>query len=350
MFASLTLSKPAADADPHLTPAQRERKRKREGVDPLQSLTLRAGQLVVGVDPGETSIVTVVTRSGKGVRTTRKQTRSYSYEQYVRETGQQATRRQLNAMRRRRGLAGDSEGDGCVTAAELESRIPTPKTACVQQARQHVREMSKVALRLEGFYARRTHRTRRQRSYTLHQRALDGICKAVTGGDYSVGVAYGDGNFKGLCRHKVPAPTKRVFRALEQRTAAAGGFCVKVPEHRTSCVCSLCKAPVKLEKRTVWDGQRRRTAHAVLTCSNMACQACWWNRDVNGARNIRDNLFYVLRGVPRPPEATVFERGHPWEDETAAGPKPWTSMRKSTHRYDGGAWRRRTNPADGAAG
>jgi hypothetical protein len=112
-----------------------------------------------------------------------------------------------------------------------------------------------------------------------------------TGGLEDVVIAYGGGKFSQISKGHSTTPNKHLSLELKQRTR-----CRLVPELRTSKRCSLCDAV--LVQYDIW---------TINSCNN---NNCWtrWNRDDNGARNIRRVFFYMNANGGEKPEA--FRRGN----------------------------------------
>ncbi|KAI3660260.1 hypothetical protein MP638_005123 [Amoeboaphelidium occidentale] len=107
----------------------------------------------------------------------------------------------------------------------------------------------------------------------------------------NVVIAYGGGGFSHNSRGHPPTPNKHRFLELKRRTRRR-----LVPEFRTSKLCSLCDN--ELVQSDIW---------SIKSCNN---NNCWtrWNRDVNGARNIRRVAFHMNANGGEKPEA--FRRGN----------------------------------------
>jgi len=76
-----------------------------------------------------------------------------------------------------------------------------------------------------------------------------------------------------------------------------------VDEFRTSCRCSNCEEGVckneitRPNPRPFRDGSI--IVHALLHCKNVEC-GVWWNRDINGAKNIYKIAKQAIKEKDRP--------------------------------------------------
>ena len=103
-----------------------------------------------------------------------------------------------------------------------------------------------------------------------------------------------------------PAGVPRVvFRALRHHERLGHLIVVKVPEFRSSKVCSKCGTLTLDHVREPTDnGLPGSSLHAVLSCKNCATV---WNRDVNAARNLRFIALHMAANENKVPE--VFMSG-----------------------------------------
>ncbi|KAI3657448.1 hypothetical protein MP638_002260 [Amoeboaphelidium occidentale] len=113
----------------------------------------------------------------------------------------------------------------------------------------------------------------------------------LAAGAEDVVIAYGGGGFSHNSRGHPPTPNKHLFLELKRRTR-----CRLVPEFRTSKLCSKCDN--ELVQSDIW---------TIKSCNNNNCRTRW-NRDVNGARNIRRVFLYMNANGGRKPPA--FRRGN----------------------------------------
>ena len=125
-------------------------------------------------------------------------------------------------------------------------------------------------------------------------------------------LAFGDWDQKQQMKYKAPTlgiGTRRIFRRH--------GFNVYLQdEYRTSCKCHECFHDclnienLKVKDPRPWkhnDGVKYRGVHGLLRCKNVNCKR-FWNRDVNGSKNIRlkaSRILYGLEEIPQLSRKTV---------------------------------------------
>ena len=160
---------------------------------------------------------------------------------------------------------------------------------------------------LLGHYGTKRLRQQKWGVYIRKQRAVEFMCKKVTGGrdKASVTVAFGSArgpHMKGC----LPAPVKLLHKALQQRAIV-----VDIDEFRTSMICSKCNdrhlTGVRFSKGTARDkylaGKRansnRFRLYDVRACQNPSCRTVW-NRNVNAARNMLEVYFCLFASGQRP--------------------------------------------------
>ncbi|KAI3656090.1 hypothetical protein MP638_004512, partial [Amoeboaphelidium occidentale] len=133
--------------------------------------------------------------------------------------------------------------------------------------------------------------TLRWKTRIKRQKAYDTLFTELTGGLDNVVIAYGGGGFSHNSRGHPPTPNKHLFLELKLRTRYR-----LVPEFRTSKLCSLCDN--ELVQYDIW---------SIRSCNN---NNCWtrWNRDINGARNIRRVFLHMNANGGEKPEP--FRRGN----------------------------------------
>ena len=165
-------------------------------------------------------------------------------------------------------------------------------------------------------YARKSLRRTRFASYMKRDRALDELCKRITGGKlrgqtgrkhYTTGqcdtlVAFGAANACSTGFGYAPAPQERLRRRLEK---VHGARVFLIDEFRTSQLC--CKCCKQLDKVTV-----RNWVHGKLkplqphglrrcpTCHNEKGAPLHCHRDLNAARNILDCFLSEATTGERP--------------------------------------------------
>ena len=105
-------------------------------------------------------------------------------------------------------------------------------------------------------------------------------------------VGFGDWSEQDCLKGTDKAPVKKMRKMF----ASMGAKVVKVDEYRTSKCCSQCMMG---DNENVRYNDAR--CHRVIRCNNSECKT-YWNRDVNGSRNIRSVLMNMVQGQPQRPE------------------------------------------------
>ncbi|RLN89166.1 hypothetical protein BBJ28_00011349 [Nothophytophthora sp. Chile5] len=134
-------------------------------------------------------------------------------------------------------------------------------------------------------------------------------------------VAYGDWSKRNDIKGHAPSPVKGLKEALRKRATV-----VSMDEFRTSKLCSQChqtlssvrysvdtRLPERKKRKGVVLARNRaevefemKTCHAVLRCDHKACEARYWDRDVNAAINMLELLKSEALGDTMVNWGTVF--------------------------------------------
>lgn len=182
--------------------------------------------------------------------------------------------------------------------SRLMSEVPesnTPNTAVFQTHMAYVLRYRDTFL---SFFGSKRHRQQKWAVYIKKQKAVEYMCKRVTGGRDSADVTVAFGSARGPhMKGTVPAPVKLLHKALQHRAVV-----VSVDEFRTSVVCSKCNhrdmIGVKCSRGLAIQKDRARfPLYDVRACQNPSCRTVW-NRNLNAARNILEvYLNLLVRGV-----------------------------------------------------
>ena len=205
----------------------------------------------------------------------------------------------------------------------IENGMPSPKTASTAVLDRFIAYVLQHYRELVAFYDDRWAKLRFQR-FRGRQKALAEVCRRFTIGSKKYGahrldpqrsldpepppnpvkwkramphdeakrtvVAFGDATFSPTMKGKMAGVSRIVFRALRHQERLGHLVLVKVPEFRSSKVCSKCQT------LTLVPGS---SLHAVLKCKNCATV---WNRDVNAARNLRFIASHMSKNGNNVPE------------------------------------------------
>jgi hypothetical protein len=267
-------------------------------VDPAALGSISVAE-VVGVDPGITDVVTACYNSTG-------QTKHFSSARYYEQAKFNRSRRRTDAWNRE-------------TADVLFSSTDR-RTARLQQAGEHIRELLAVLSDLLTHRAARGYRNMRFTRYQQKQKAVEEIGLLIaprrTDSRRTV-VGFGDFSLRNsVVSRKTCGPLQAIRRRLGERPDVV---LLAVDEHLTSMTCCACHHRLcnmrGLTTRKTGDGDvrvRRSKVHKVLHCSSSdksgKLSGCGktWNRDVNASRNILSLTLNLLAGCARP---AVFCRG-----------------------------------------
>lgn len=174
--------------------------------------------------------------------------------------------------------------------------LPSLKTGSLVDLQYRIHETLVASVFLFGFCHRKAFRQRRFKASVYSKKGMAGaVNKILDGKDPSrTLVGHGDwSNPKGM-KGKEPVPCKRMRQALRK----AGAIVVEINEFRTSLVCSGCCTS---KTKNVWyeKGDRSVKCHETIRCRNSEC-GVYWQRDVNGSRNIYSLLMAKVKGGERP--------------------------------------------------
>ena len=254
---------------------------------------------MVGVDPGFTDVVTVVSKDGT--------VQSYSSSKYYEQS-------KVTLSRRRTAKWNED-------TASLAASIPSPRTADADKMAAHLKAYLRELPSLIDHRMAKGYRNMRFMRFKFKQKAIHEICDMMTPmskdkEDRHTTVFFGDWNGgKGTpISRRACGPLQEIKMHLRSRTDVS---LIDVDEFRTSANCSRCfeklvnmKAPttskVKWREgaRVVTELQNQRI-HKCLHCKNSECckasNKTTWNRDVNAAKNIFMMGMLMLKGWKRPP-------------------------------------------------
>ena len=175
--------------------------------------------------------------------------------------------------------------------------LPSLKTASLAAYKDRVKQTLEHALSLFEFS--RVHGFRRQRfkvaRYT--KKALANAAKKILNGKdpKTTIVGFGDWSQQNGLKGLEPAPVKKLRKELKKQ----GAKVTIVNEHRTSKSCSeCCKGDCENASFVNRKGKDIK-CHQVVRCLNNECST-YWQRDVNGSRNIRSVLMALVNNQERP--------------------------------------------------
>ncbi len=292
--------------------SKRKRKKEREVLNP-EPIRPTEGQRVVGIDPGRRDAVAVVA----GTEEFTVSTKSIQHD-----TGSLMARRLTRNVLRKRKIGGDT------LLAKLEE---LPSRRDIYEWDAYVSEVLPLLPDILEAYKTRELRRVKFTNYMKRDRALDTVCKRITGCQRDALIAFGAANTCSTGFGHAPAPQSRLRWRLEK---IHGARITMVDEYRTSQVCCRCHQQLKVPtaghydddvecstrlqkmqashrlKRTIRCGRNlwHEKLHGVRycgSCKNSKGAPQFWHRDFNAARNILECYLSVARTGVRP---EVFRR------------------------------------------
>ena len=282
---------------------KRVRKRHRK-VEDQPYLQPQPGQRVVGIDPGRRDMIACVSNQDDASFTV--STKSMEVE-----SGRRAAR--IHTRRMLRKCLVPSE-EGPLSLLTKLSALPSRRDDWIA----FIGATLPILETISAIYQKRSLRRSRFASYMKRDRALDELCKRITGGQlrcqtgrkrYTSGqegtlVAFGAANACSTGFGYAPAPQERLRRRLAK---LHGAQVFLVDEFRTSQLCCRCHG--RLDKVTVRNYVRgkpkRFQPHGLRrcpTCHNEKDAPLHCHRDVNAAHNIL-NCFLSEASRGQRPEA-----------------------------------------------
>jgi hypothetical protein len=241
------------------------------------------------VDLGRKSIFT-------SVRASDQQVHSWSNQQWQHASGVIEINRKLNVWKQARPWF-----------VELEHDIPTTKTAHTNQVKLNFIYVYVHLNTFCDFYFKTRHKRINMNTYIKRKKAMAQMVRSIAGKvKKTTAIAIGDPTFNHASKPYASAPTVGVIKALQKHHRV-----FLIDEYNTSKRCSKCHAPV--ESTTLKYKDVTKENYRVQLCKNLLCIrtpgvgspacGCYWNRDVNAARNMIHKFNYQ-RTHPRqaPPE------------------------------------------------
>lgn len=239
-------------------------------------------EFVVGVDPGRNQLV----RHGLvGHRMNQERTES---------TGVTSKRFYQEAGYAKRTFVTAKDMKREASVASFNAVAPTSKTADPLLFRRRVVVVLDYIGSLVEFHGRKKYLKLRWNASVMRKKAIDRVCKEISGDDPGTTVAFGDASVSG--GRGLKGPVKEIKRRLSTHHCRV----VDVDEFRTSLICSKCSHRVEemeVSRRKVFQISEmvvdRIKPHALRVCSNPLCRTVW-DRDVNALRNIGFVCLYKM--------------------------------------------------------
>ena len=190
-----------------------------------------------------------------------------------------------------------------VTEYETELSMYNKKTLGIPNFKEYIQEKNFINHMLFDFYNRHLFRKLKFSGFINKMKSEQRMMKNFErkfGRPEEVVVCFGDWEQKKQMKYKEPTKGKGI-RSLFRKNKYKVFL---VDEFRTSCKCSSCSGGdcerfmKRKDPRPFKDGELR-LVHGLLRCKNVNCR-CLWNRDCNGASNIRICALNAINGLERP--------------------------------------------------
>ncbi len=193
-----------------------------------------------------------------------------------------------------------------VSVKDWESSLSSTNkyTSVYDTFKAYIQQKLYVMYQLKMFYEYDLIRKLRWNKYMNTQRSEDkmvNLIKQKFGGPEHTVIAIGDFD-QGSYHLKGKEPTKG--KGMRKVLRRAGYLVFLVDEFRTSCICYNCHH--RLQNTLYRESHRPkslgqiRLVHGHLSCNTVNGCGCLWNRDVNGALNIRMLAHKAFNGEERP--------------------------------------------------
>ncbi len=193
-------------------------------------------------------------------------------------------------------------GNETKTVKQIENGIEyNSKTCDLEKFKEYIREKQEINVILTPFYQNKVFRKMKWdtniKSNSSEDKLLDRIEKTFRektedGSSYKpIAIAYGDWEQKRQLRNFVPTKGVGLKRKIAQRFKI-----VNTQEYMTSQTCHNCHEKAERFIKRKNKKNKETLVRGVLRCKNVSCRI-HWDRDINGALNILQNLTYQLNGV-----------------------------------------------------
>ena len=175
-------------------------------------------QRIVAIDPGRRNLFLGIDNKGRVIKCTAK--RYYTMAGFKQRLKKQKA-----------WLKNESKIDATIKS------MPTSRTSILKKYKAHLEHLLPHLRDIMAFFCQNKQKRLRFISYIRQQRALDNLCREITGGRRETVVAYGDAGFSGTAQGHSSTPNK----LFKQRLQAHCDNIVSVDEFRTSRACHNCR-------------------------------------------------------------------------------------------------------------
>ena len=243
---------------------------------PEEYVELRGFLNVVGIDPGRNDILYC---------TDGDETLRYSAMQRKQQTKSKKYQKIRDSLKK------FTEIDS-LSVKEWETVLSAckKKTCNFQEFKEYLELKLPITFKLSEFYSSFIFRKLRWNGYMNRQRSEDKMLNQFEekfGGPQDMIIVIGDWEQHKHMRGREPTKGKGMRKVLRKR----GYKVFLVDEHKTSCTCHNCHGRtekfLKCQSKKKKSKGKNITVHGLLRCQSLHECRTLWNRDVNGALNIR---------------------------------------------------------------
>jgi transposase len=262
------------------------------------------GKTIVAIDPNKEDIISAI---GEGLKPNPDKPEHLAKFRYTKcqknfETRSRADKRLRNKMAEET-LIDDPLSEVRRSVKQLETSIPTRKTADPYQFMIFLKEKIRVSYLLSSYYRREVFRKMKWHTYINTQRSEAKMLNnfaSIYGESKDVIVCFGDYD-QGHLKHCEPVKGK-YYRDLFQRS---GYEVYLVDEYKTSITCHDCEGRLEhvLKRRSPrpWvKSEKEYPVHGLFGCKTCLGGKRRWNRDLNASRNILRLALCAFHGQERP--------------------------------------------------
>ena len=176
----------------------------------------------------------------------------------------------------------------------ISTSLPTLRIGALQTLAENIRLTLASMDYLFRFQRKLGFRNWRFKTKRFGEKALTKAVRKILDGAQDITkvlVGFGDWSEQDCLKGTEKAPVKKMRKML----GSMGAKVIKVDEYRTSKCCSHC---MKGDNENVRYNDTK--CHRIIRCNNSECKT-YWNRDVNGSRNIRSVLMSMVLGESQRP-------------------------------------------------
>jgi len=260
-------------------------------IDELKNYKELKNKNIVAIDPGVNSIITCVNGTDNEATKFR-----YTQDQRRNETKSKKYSKIILEMKK------EKIDNKTIIDYETELSKLNKKTLNINEFKKYISKKIEVNNKLKQFYKKYIFRKLKLNGYINRKKSEQKLMRNfenIFGSSRDTIVCIGDYEQKQHMKYKEPTKGKSIRSLFRKNNYQV----YLVDEFRTSCRCCECetgeckKETVRKNPRPFKDGSI--LVHALLCCKNINC-GVWWNRDINGAKNIYKIVENCIKGKERP--------------------------------------------------